>query len=75
VNCAAISEALLESELFGHARGAFTGAVQAQVGADSRSTRAERVFLDESVSCHSGMQAKLLRFLEQKKCSGWAQRN
>jgi len=66
VNCAAIPEALLESELFGHARGAFTGAVQAQVGRIS-TTHGGTLFLDEVSELPFGMQAKLLRFLEQKE--------
>ncbi len=66
VNCAAIPETLLESELFGHTRGAFTGATSNKKGkfalADGGS-----IFLDEIAAMSTGLQSKLLRVLQERE--------
>jgi DNA-binding NtrC family response regulator len=66
INCAAIPEALLESELFGYSRGAFTGAMQSY-GGRIQMAQGGSLFLDEIGDMPLSLQSKLLRFLEQKE--------
>ena len=66
VNCAAITETLLESELFGHEKGAFTGAV-AQKKGKVELANAGTLFLDEIGEFAVGLQAKLLRVLQERE--------
>ena len=66
INCAAIPENLIESELFGHVKGAFTGAIRDKSGL-FKVANGGTIFLDEIVSVPLNLQVKLLRAIEQKE--------
>ena len=66
INCAALPEQLLESELFGHEKGAFTGAVAAKIGRLEQAAGGT-LFLDEIAEMSPQVQAKLLRVLEERE--------
>ena len=65
INCAAIPSTLMESEIFGHSKGAFTGATGTNIGKLEIADRGT-VFLDDIDCLGVGMQAKLLRVIQEK---------
>jgi PAS domain S-box-containing protein len=71
VNCAALSASLIESELFGHEKGAFTGAVARKIGRFELADGAT-IFLDEIGELPIDLQVKLLRVIQRANSSGWA---
>ena len=66
INCAALTDTLLESQLFGHLKGAFTGAIASQRGLVEEAHKGT-LFLDEIGDISPGLQAKLLRVLQEKE--------
>jgi PAS domain S-box-containing protein len=65
INCASLTDSLLESELFGHVRGAYTGAIQDRMGRFEKASGGD-LFMDEIGDLPTGTQVKLLRVLEEK---------
>ena len=66
INCAAIPENLLESEMFGHEKGAFTGAIERRIGKFEQANNST-LFLDEISEMDLKLQAKLLRAIQEKE--------
>jgi len=74
VNCTTLSDQLLESELFGHVRGAFTGAIKNKPGR-LEAAAGGSVFLDEIADLSATLQTKLLRFLQERQFAGVTRRS
>ncbi len=74
VNCGAIPASLLDSELFGYEKGAFTGAVSRKRGRIERA-QGGTLFLDEIGELPAEAQIRLLRVLQEKRSTGWGHRN
>ena len=72
VNCGAIPPELLESELFGHEKGAFTGAISSRSGRFEMA-QGGTLFLDEIGDMPLNMQVKILRVLQEKHLNVWAE--
>ncbi len=66
INCSAIPDSLIENELFGHERGAFTGATERKIGLIESADKST-LFLDEIADLGIGLQAKLLRVLQERE--------
>src|SRR5207244_9947217 len=66
INCSAIPETLMESEIFGHEKGAFTGALERRMGCFELANGGT-IFLDEIAEMPFGTQSKLLRVIEERK--------
>lgn len=73
INCASIPADLMESEFFGHVKGAFTGANEARKGL-FQSAQGGSLFLDEIGEMPINLQAKLLRALQERPCARWAEK-
>ena len=74
INCSAIPDSLIENELFGHERGAFTGATERKIGLIESADKST-LFLDEIADLGGGLQSKLLRVFQEREFGGSAATN